>query len=338
MKKSKSGMQSKGLRSAKRWLVGSLAIALLTALSCRLRLNFTTATLLYLIVVVLMSVTEDLASSIFVSGIAVVCLTYIAPPSDSFRVQDPSDVVAIVAFFIVSLVTIGLMHRVQKLANEAVGSVRRQLVEIEERQRRRIARDLYDDICQRLTLVVVRLQGLNRSSSTAFREIAELSEQTSKLATDVQVLAHELYFAKLEYLGLAASMRNFCREFSRQREVEIEFRNNNVPSPLPPRVSACLFRILQEALHNCAKHSGVRHFGVELRATPYALHLTVHDSGFGFDPEEKLKSGGLGLLSMQERMKLANGKLYIDSQVKRGTTVHASVPLNSLNGLRPARP
>jgi signal transduction histidine kinase len=330
MKILKSAVLGGGLRTATQCLLGSLALASLTFICHRLRFNFATAALLYLIIVVLLSLTGDFLSSIVVSGIASLCLALLAPPIDSFRVADPQDIVAIVAFLITSLVIISLSYRVRKLANGALESVRRQLVETEERERSRVARDLYDDICQRLTLVVVQLQELNDCSSTAFGGIDELRKQTSEIAIDVQALAHELHFAKLEYLGLAASMRSFCREFSEQQKVEIDFRNDDLVSPPPPHISTCLFRILQEALHNAAKHSGVRHFEVALRVASDAVHLTVHDSGLGFDRKEKLKRGGLGLVSMQERLKLVKGNLSIDSQVKRGTTIHASVPLGSV--------
>jgi signal transduction histidine kinase len=124
-------------------------------------------------------------------------------------------------------------------------------------------------------------------------------------------------------------MRGFCREFGEQQKVEIDFQTHDLPSPLSPDISLCFFRVLQEALHNSAKHSGVRHFEVRLWGTSNEIHLTVSDSGAGFDREAAKTSPGLGLISMEERLKLLNGTLSIDSQFKRGTTVHARVPLNS---------
>ena len=111
--------------------------------------------------------------------------------------------------------------------------------------------------------------------------------------------------------------------------MEIEFKARDLPSPPPAEVSLCLFRVLQEALHNSAKHSRVRRFEVELFEASNAIHLVVRDSGLGFDPEAAMKSEGLGLISMQERMNLVKGEFSIDSQPKRGTTIHASVPLSS---------
>ena len=157
----------------------------------------------------------------------------------------------------------------------------------------------------------------------------KLRKQTSEIATDIQSLSHELHSSKLEYLGIAAAMRGFCREFGEQQKVEIDFKTHDLPSPLPPDISLCLFRVLQEALHNSAKHSGVRHFEVRLWGTSDEIHLTVRDSGAGFDSEAAKESRGLGLISMEERLKLVNGTLSIESQPKRGTTIHARVPFDS---------
>jgi len=98
---------------------------------------------------------------------------------------------------------------------------------------------------------------------------------------------------------------------------------------LQPDISLCLFRVLQEALHNSTKHSGVRHFEVRLWGTSSEIHLTVRDSGVGFDSEAARASLGLGLVSMEERLKLLNGMFSIESQPQRGTTIHARVPLSS---------
>ena len=153
--------------------------------------------------------------------------------------------------------------------------------------------------------------------------------QTSEVAADIQSLSHQLHSSKLQYLGLPAALRGFCQEFSKQQKVEVDFQAQDLPTSLSPEISLCFFRVLQEALHNAAKHSGVRHFEVRLWATPDEIHLTIIDSGVGFDGEAAKSSGGLGLISMQERLKILNGILRIESRLERGTTIHASVPLTS---------
>jgi signal transduction histidine kinase len=160
--------------------------------------------------------------------------------------------------------------------------------------------------------------------------MGELRRQTSEIATDIQSLSHELHSARLQYLGLAAAVRGFCQEFGEQQNVEIDFNTYGMPkSPLSADISLCLFRVAQEALHNSAKHSGVRYFEVRLWGVSGEIHLTVADSGLGFDWEAAKESRGIGLISMEERLKLVNGTLSIASQPKRGTTVYARVPLTS---------
>src|SRR5260370_19736178 len=117
-------------------------------------------------------------------------------------------------------------------------------------------------------------------------------------------------------------MRGLCQEVGKQQKVEIDFRTNDLPSALPPDIPLCLFRVLQEALHNSAKHSGVRHFEVRLWGTGDEVHLTVGDSGAGFDRAAVKESQGLGLISMEERLKLLKGTLSIESQPRGGTTIH----------------
>jgi signal transduction histidine kinase len=124
-------------------------------------------------------------------------------------------------------------------------------------------------------------------------------------------------------------MRGFCRDLSAQQKLEVNFAHHNIPSTVPQEISLCLFRILQEALRNAVKHSGGRHFDVELCYASDAIHLIVSDSGSGFDVREAMKTPGLGLTSMAERLKLVDGQLSVDSEPKHGTTVHACVPLSS---------
>ncbi len=220
----------------------------------------------------------------------------------------------------------------RKRAEAALANVSRKLIEAQEKERTRIARELHDDIGQRLALLAIELQQLQQNPanlSGVLSRMGELQKQTSEIATDVQSMSHGLHSSKLEYLGIAAAMRGFCQEFGEQQKVEIDFKTHDLPSPLSPDISLGLFRVLQEALHNAAKHSGVRHFAVQLRGMSGEIHLTVSDSGAGFDREVAKQSRGLGLISMEERLKLLDGTLSIESQPKSGTTIHARVPLRS---------
>jgi signal transduction histidine kinase len=129
-------------------------------------------------------------------------------------------------------------------------------------------------------------------------------------------------------MGRRNTCVGFCKEFGQKQKVGIDFKTRDLQGPVPLDLSLSLFRVLQEALRNSAQHSGTRKFEVELFETSDALHLVVRDSGIGFDPKAAMKGKGLGLISMQERIKLVKGEFSIDSQLNRGTTIHASVPLS----------
>jgi PAS domain S-box-containing protein len=220
----------------------------------------------------------------------------------------------------------------RKRAEEVLSNISRRLIEAQEQERARIARELHDDIGQRLALLAVELEEIHQdpASLPEVRErMGELQKQAEDIATDIQALSHELHSAKLEYLGIVAAMRGFCQEFAKHTRVSIEFKGQDLPNPLPPDTSLCLFRVLQEALHNSVKHSGVKYVEVGLWETSDEVHLTVSDFGAGFDSETVKESRGLGLISMEERLKLLNGTFSIESQPKHGTTIHARVPIST---------
>ena len=145
-------------------------------------------------------------------------------------------------------------------------------------------------------------------------------------------LVDELHSSHLEYLGLVPAMKSFCQEFGKRQKVDVEFESLNVPPSIPADISLCLFRVLQETLHNAAKHSGANRFSVQMRGPSDEIHLTVSDPGAGFDPEAAVKSHGLGLTSMKERLHLVKGEISIDSRPERGTTIHAHVSLGPHSG------
>jgi PAS domain S-box-containing protein len=228
--------------------------------------------------------------------------------------------------------TIGIVADIteRKLGEEALSTLSQRLIGAQEAERERIARELHDDIGQRLALLEVDLQQLkqiNPGSEEISRCVDELCAQTSEISEDVHDLSHELYSSKLKILGPIAAMRGFCRELSAKQKVEIDFHHDEILRSIPQEISLCLFRILQEALHNAVKHSGVRHFKVEFREVDDTITLDVHDSGLGFDTEAAMRGRGIGLTSMQERLKLVNGELSIESEIEQGTTIRARVPL-----------
>jgi signal transduction histidine kinase len=226
----------------------------------------------------------------------------------------------------------------RKRTEEALSGMNRRLMEAQEQERTRIARELHDDINQRLALLAVQLGIIQQSPSLEDSEVSsrmnELRQDISEISIDLQALSHRLHSSKLEYLGAVAAMKSWCQEFGERQKMEIEFKSHDVPGPLPSDVSLCLFRVLQEAMHNASKHSGVRHIEVELRGSRGEIHLLVQDSGAGFDVEEATKGPGIGLSSMRERVKMINGAITIRSQPKGGTTVHVCVPFASADDSR----
>jgi len=217
----------------------------------------------------------------------------------------------------------------RKLAEDALASVGRRLIEAHEEERTWIARELHDDIVQRVALVAVELERFDQratDATTAVRDhIRQARQRLSELGKDIQALSHRLHASKVEYLGLVGAARSFCQELSEQRNLRVEFKHSDIPAAVPKEISLCLFRILQEALQNAAKHSGAQHFAVEVNGTQDEICLSVSDSGIGFDWQNAISRRGIGLISMRERLRLVNGELSIQSEPGRGTTVRARV-------------
>jgi PAS domain S-box-containing protein len=225
----------------------------------------------------------------------------------------------------------------RKQALEALSNVSRKLIEAHEDERTWLARELHDDINQRIALLAVELgyieQSPRLSAIVRHRRLKEIRNRVSGLGKDVQALSHRLHSSKLEYLGLAVAAAGFCKELSEQQNVEIDFTANDIPRTLSQETSLCLFRVLQESLQNAVKHSGVKHFTVKLYGTPSDIYMAVSDSGVGFDTEAAKNGVGLGLISMRERLNLVDGELSIESEPNRGTTFRARVPLMSRTNL-----
>jgi PAS domain S-box-containing protein len=223
----------------------------------------------------------------------------------------------------------------RKLAEEALASVGSRLIEAHEEERTWVARELHDDIAQRIALLAVELERFDLQAPglavDVHQYLPRARQRISDLAKDIHALSHRLHSSKLEYLGLATAVKSFCHELSEQRNVRIEFKHSNLPVEIPKEISLCLFRVLQEALQNAVKHSAEQNVRVELHGTPDGIHLRVSDSGIGFNWQDAIKRRGIGLISMRERLRLVNGELSIQSTPGRGTVVLARVPLGQKN-------
>jgi PAS domain S-box-containing protein len=217
----------------------------------------------------------------------------------------------------------------RKQAEEALSDMTRKLVEAQEQERARIARELHDNITQHLAMLAIELSQLRRKAEDLPEGVRdrmhELQQMTSDISTGVHALSHELHSSTLEYLGLVTGMRSWCKEFGQRQQLEIDFESQDI-SKLPRDISLCLFRVLQEALHNAAKHSGANRIEVQLAERSGEIHLVVRDSGKGFDTESAMRSQGLGLTSMQERVRLVGGTIALNSKPLGGTTIYVRVP------------
>ena len=206
------------------------------------------------------------------------------------------------------------------------------LLEAQEVERRRIARELHDDLNQSLALLSLELDVLSQVLPTSLAEIAdrmqELSARVKDLSSTVHDLSHRLHPSKLEQLGLVAALGGLHRELTQSHGLEVKFTHDQGPGVMSPDAVLCLYRIAQEALQNVVKHSGSRHASVDLSGTADVIRLRVTDDGVGFDPGSAAGNDGLGLISMRERLLLVGGEIDIDSRPLGGTRIEVRVPVS----------
>lgn len=224
-------------------------------------------------------------------------------------------------------------HQVELEANRIeLQDLMGKLFTAQEEERRRIACDIHDDHCQRLTALILESSSLANHLKKALPPLVprleSMKEKLSEILDDFRHLTHELHPRHLETVSLAWSMRSYIKEFSNHSGLRIDFQEEGVPLHLPMAITICLYRLLQESLGNIHKHANATSVTAKLSAGQNELVLSVVDDGTGFKPSvmEGHKKG-LGLTSMQERVRPLRGHISIDSRVGRGTTVTVRVPL-----------
>jgi len=202
-----------------------------------------------------------------------------------------------------------------------------------ESERSRIARELHDDIGQELAILRIQFlragQPVSGMPGKRHATVAELCDRLRSVAGKVSRLSHQLHSSELEYLGLAVAVQSHCREFSEKHKIAVECSCSQMPEDLDDLHALSLLRVVQEALHNVAKHSKAKSAKVTLTSSPEEISLVITDDGEGFDLEEARLSAGLGLISMRERTNLAGGRFVISSQAGQGTRISATVPLRN---------
>jgi signal transduction histidine kinase len=200
----------------------------------------------------------------------------------------------------------------------------RKLIDVQEQERHRIARELHDDIAQRLVLIGLEVEGLKSDSSSRLR-LDRLYSLVSSVAEATRALSHDLHPFALSYVGLARALRSLCRQTGEAMSITINFAEENVP-PLAGDISLCLYRVAQEALQNIVKHSHAQTAAVELRVKNGQALLRIADDGAGMSPEQQAV-GSMGFTNMRERLLALDGTLKITSAPTKGTIIEGSVPL-----------
>lgn len=201
----------------------------------------------------------------------------------------------------------------------------------QEEERRRVARELHDDITQRLAVLQIDLDSYLQGPPKHWEEIAQkldkLRSKTAQLSDDVRGISHRLHPSILDDLGLAAALKALVEDLGARENMPASFFQSNLPDAIPLQVAGALYRVTQEALRNIVKHAGRTHVKVSLEGTEGLLHLQVADSGKGFEPNNDQL--GLGLLSMAERVRMVQGSFAVHSAPRMGTTIRVDVPLDS---------
>ena len=213
-------------------------------------------------------------------------------------------------------------------SREELRALTARLFASQEEERQHVARELHDDIGQQLALVQMEIEQVQArladDPGSLETQMRSLTQRMAELSNEVRNLSHRLHPSILDDLGLAYALRSLVAEFGEREGMPASFTRLNVPESIPKQVAAALYRITQEALRNVSKHAGKTHVRVMLEGTPDHLCLEIVDMGEGFDQEERV--GGLGLLSMAERVHLVGGSFEIKSHLGRGTSINVKIP------------
>jgi PAS domain S-box-containing protein len=220
----------------------------------------------------------------------------------------------------------------RKLSEASLEELSGRLINAQEQERTRIARELHDDFSQRLALQGIGLtqlwKKLPEEEVEERAKVQDLLKRTQEISSDLHSLSHQLHSSKLEHVGLASALMGLCKEFSSKFKIQIEFTDRADSFEIPKDVALCLFRIAQEALSNVFKHSQAKEAQVELSGAKNEIRLRIVDAGLGFDPALQNGEAGLGLISMRERLRLVGGRFSVHSVPMHGTEVVAEVPLS----------
>lgn len=229
-------------------------------------------------------------------------------------------------------------------SNQQISDLFGRLIAAQEFERTRIARDLHDDVIQRVAALSIMISGMKRrlngqSHEAEFKaELASMQQATTELADEIRHVSHDLHPSQLQYGGLVRAMDAFCSDFEKFHGVKVSFTAAGDIETLERDTSLCLYRVTQEALRNVAKHAEARHVRVDISRTPGSVQLSISDDGKGFD-EMKMRGErhGLGLISIDERVRQLRGTVQIETRHREGTRLDVHIPdplrIRSVGGL-----
>jgi signal transduction histidine kinase len=218
-----------------------------------------------------------------------------------------------------------LRHSQEQLRTLTAG-----LVEAQEEERRRVSQELHDDISQRLTALAIQLEVLHQargiSSEELHGKLGELQKQMEVLSEDLRRTARNLHPVMLTHLGLEPALRAYSEEFSKLRKIKVRLIARALPATIPSEVALCVYRVVQEALGNVAKHAEAKRAVISISGSDDVLQIAIKDDGHGFDPNHA-KGKGLGLISMEERVRHLGGTFSISAKPGDGTRIDIRIPL-----------
>jgi signal transduction histidine kinase len=221
----------------------------------------------------------------------------------------------------------------RRRAEQALEDLAGRLIHAQEQERSRIGRELHDHISQTLGVLTIKIDQLRANGAVTPEVGAALDEarrDATEITDDVHRLSHRLHSSTLDFLGLVPALQKLVAEFAERHHISIGFSYASLPPSLPSEISLCLFRVVEEGLTNIAKHSQARLGQVHVRGADDGIHLMVQDSGTGFDAAGTTSRGGLGFVSMRERLRVLHGTVRVKSAPAEGTRIDVWIPASSL--------
>jgi signal transduction histidine kinase len=205
------------------------------------------------------------------------------------------------------------------------------LLQSQGEERRRVSRELHDDLSQKMAKLQFDVETLEQQLPSEFQQwktgLLSIRDEVGTLSNDIRRIAYQLHPSSLDHLGLSVALRSLCTEFAEREKLDVNFNARKVPKRIPPDIASSLYRVVQEALRNVVKHAGTTEVSLTLTGGAGQLSLTIRDNGAGFDARSVQGKGGLGLISMQERVRLVNGEFSVKSTPGHGVSITIHVPM-----------